>query len=271
VEVLPATVLDLPALVELFNAGFSEYLVPMELDENGMSDYLEANGVDLDCSRIAVDERPVSFALIARRGSNGWVAGMGTVPSRRHCGLGERVLLAGIEAAGARGCHTVWLEVIDANLPAIRLYRKLGFEPVRELLVWVLAPTGTAPPDSRTVDSEIAHAWIVRHRVSREPWQRADEVVESIRARGSALHGVVIERDGQVHAAALVVERADHVSALQFAALDAEAAAALLLAASGGKRSLRLANVPEDGPASGAMRDLGAQLLVRQHELRLNL
>jgi hypothetical protein len=32
-----------------------------------------------------------------------------------------------------------------------------------------------------------------------------------------------------------------------------------------------LTNVPEDDPASGAMRELGARLVARQHELRLML
>jgi hypothetical protein len=196
---------------------------------------------------------------------------MGTVPSRRRRGLGEQVLLAGIEAARACGCRTVRLEVIDRNLPAIRLYRKLGFESARELLVWLLPPMGSAPPGARTVEPDVAHAWIVRHRGSREPWQRADEVVESLRVRGRLVSGALIERAGEIRAAALVVRRAELVSVLQLAALDVEAAGGALLAAANGQRSVRLANVPEDEPASSAMRELGAQLVARQHELRLRL
>ena len=187
-KLLPATALDLPALVELFNAGFSEYLVPMTLDERGMRDYVETNGVDLGCSRVLVEDHGVAFTLIARRGSAGWVAGMGTVPSQRGRGLGERVLRAGIEAARERGCHTVSLEVIDRNRPAVRLYRKLGFEPVRDLLVWSFEPTGGASPGARPVEPDVAHAWIVRNRRSAEPWQRADEVVDCRHQRAPHAH-----------------------------------------------------------------------------------
>jgi hypothetical protein len=197
---------------------------------------------------------------------------MGTVPSRRKRGIGERVLIAGIDAAREAGSRTVSLEVIDRNEPAIRLYRKLGFEPVRELLVWLLPPTDGAPPAWRAVEPDVAHAWIVRNRRSREPWQRADETVASVRARGSARPaGLVIERGDEVRAAALVVERGDQVSVLQIAALDADAASDALLAAADGQRGVRLTNVPGDEPAATAMRELGAELVARQHEMLLRL
>jgi ribosomal protein S18 acetylase RimI-like enzyme len=271
VKLLPASALDLPALVELFNAGFSDYLVPMKLDEDGLREHIDTNGIELDCSRVALEERAVAFALLALRGAEGWVGGMGTVPTRRGRGLGEQVLLAAVEAVRARGCRNVWLEVIDGNLPAIRLYRKLGFEPVRELLVWVVPPTGAARPAARTVDPDVAHRWIVSNRRTREPWQRGDEAVTSKRLGGSALSGLLIERAGQIRAAALFAEHEDYVTALQVAALDAQAAKAALRAAAGPRRSIRLANVPDDEPASHAMCQLGAELVARQHELVLRL
>jgi ribosomal protein S18 acetylase RimI-like enzyme len=272
VKLLPASILDMSALAELFNAGFAEYLVPMSMDESGLREYVDTNGVDLECSRIAVEEQAVAFTLIARRGTDGWVAGMGTVPSHRKRGVGERVLLAGVEAAREAGSRTVTLEVIDRNEPAIRLYRKLGFEPVRELLVWLLPPNGAPPPASRTVEPDRAHDWIVRNRRSPEPWQRADETVASVRARGSAdLGGLVIEQGDEIRAAALVVERGDQVSVLQIAALDTEAARDALLAAADGHRGVRLTNVLDDDPASTAMRELGAELVARQHEMLLSL
>ena len=46
-------------------------------------------------------------------------------------------------------------------------------------------------------------------------------------------------------------------------AVDADAAGTALLAAAGGKRGVRLANVPDDEPASIAMRELGARLVAR--------
>ena len=60
-------------------------------------------------------------------------------------------------------------------------------------------------------------------------------------------------------------EHGDEVIALQVAALDASAAADTLLVAAAG----RLLNVPADEPPSQALRELGADVAGRQHEMRL--
>jgi GNAT superfamily N-acetyltransferase len=158
VTLLPAAALHLPALADLFTDCFSDYAVPMQMDEPALREHLETNGIDLDCSRVVVEERPAAFALIARRGDAGWVGGMGTVGSHRRRGLGTSALTAGIEAARERGCNTVRLEVIDASRAAARLYEKLGFEFQRELVVWSLPATGRVPPPSRPVQPQVTAA-----------------------------------------------------------------------------------------------------------------
>ena len=123
-RVEPASTLDLPRLRELFNEGFSEYLVPMQLDDVAFRGHVNGNDIDLDCSRVAIEDRPAALALIARRGATGWVGGMGTAPAYRRRGLGERALVAGLDAARERGCREVWLEVIDSNRAAIGTVRE---------------------------------------------------------------------------------------------------------------------------------------------------
>ena len=167
----------------LFNAGYSDYVVPLRFSEAVFREHVVSHGIDLSCSRVLMLDRPAAFALIARRGAEGWVGGMGTVPAERRRGLGERALRAGIEAAVAAGCHALWLEVIDSNQPAIGLYGKLGFEIVRDVLVWSLAPTAKPPPPPRPVAVATAHAWIAANRGAREPWQRSDETVAAVEAQ----------------------------------------------------------------------------------------
>ena len=53
--------------------------------------------------------------------------------------------------------------------------------------------------------------------------------------------------------------------------VDEGSAADALLAAAGGQRDLRLANVPADDVSWRALRSLGAQAVVAQHEMRLRL
>jgi GNAT superfamily N-acetyltransferase len=268
-RLLPADTLAPAALRELFNEGFSGYLVPMHMDEADFAAHLEVNDVDLAASRIVVDERPVALALIARRGPAAWVAGMGTAPSRRRRGLGERALVAGLDAARAQGCAVASLEVIAGNEPAVALYEKLGFAVVRELVVWALA-AGHEVPACLRIPAEQAHAWIAARRLGDEPWQRADESVAAIARRGTAVTGVAVERDGEIAGAALLRDGREAVGVLQVAAADAGAAADLLRAAAGG-RALRLSNAPAGEPASQALERLGADVLVRQHEMRLAL
>jgi hypothetical protein len=48
----------------------------------------------------------------------------------RRQGIGERLLLAMLDLAAARGAHEATLEVRPSNLPARRLYEKYGFKVV---------------------------------------------------------------------------------------------------------------------------------------------
>jgi ribosomal protein S18 acetylase RimI-like enzyme len=271
VRVVPATQLSEPALVDLFNAGYSDYLLPMRLTGTAFSEHIATNDIDLACSRVVLDEEPAALALIAVRDSAGWVGGMGTVPRYRRRGMGEVALTAGLAALGDRGASVAWLEVIDENQRARLLYEKLGFEVVRDVVVWSLSASDAAPSAARTIEPSSAHAWIRANRRDREPWQRADESVAAIGARGGRLRGLVVERDGEVAAAALVRDDSPAVEVLQLVAPDEPAAADLLLAATRDGAGLRFRNVPGDAPASVALERLGAQLIATQHEMRVTL
>jgi ribosomal-protein-alanine N-acetyltransferase len=51
-------------------------------------------------------------------------------PEKREKGFGQDLLRKMIETGVAKGMHYVWLEVRTSNLPARRLYEKLGFAVV---------------------------------------------------------------------------------------------------------------------------------------------
>lgn len=266
--------LDPEELVRVFNLGFSDYLVPMQMDEAALAGHIAHNDIDLECSQVALDVEPVGFALVARRGTEAWIGGMGTSPAYRRIGLGARTLTAAIDAAADAGVDTVWLEVLDGNAPAIALYERLGFECVRHLEVWSLAPGGGREPikpvEHRGLDVDAAHAWIAGHRAGREPWQRADASIVRMRERGTPLTGVAVRRGGGIAGAAICMPGDATVRVLQIAAVD-QAAARDLVVAAAGELTLRLANVPSDDVFSGVLRRLGASLTVAQHEMRLSV
>ena len=267
-RIVDAARLEPAALLALFNEAYSDYVVPMRLDEKALRDHVESFDIDLEASRVALDGEPAAFALVGIRGSEAWIGGMGTVPARRRHGVGEAVLRAALEAAAARGCDRARLEVIVGNDAAIRLYERLGFERARDLGVWSLAAGGGGAGSDALVDEALA--FVAAHREAPEPWQRADATVARLRGRGAQLHGFVLERDGVP--AAGVVARVDGgaPSVLQAAAPDADAAVEALGAVAG-ENGLRFLNVETGSLLAEALQRLGAGELVRQHELRLAL
>lgn len=266
--IVSAESLGMAALLELFNAGFSDYVVPMQLDAAALDGHVRANDVDLARSPVAtVAGEPAAFALLGIRGADAWIGGMATVPGRRRRGLAATLLEAAATAAAEADCTTLRLEVVVTNAPAVALYRRAGYEVERDLVVWTLPPGDPAPTPARRLDEAAPRAWIAGHRDGREPWQRADATLERLRAAGEAHAGVAVEREGDIVAAAVCRELPRAVTVLQAAALDAGAAAAVLRAA-GERRSLTLPNAPADGTLSQALRSLGASVYARQHEMR---
>jgi GNAT superfamily N-acetyltransferase len=271
VEVQAADRLSPARLAEVFNAGFSDYAVALQLDEAALREHVHSNDIDLAWSRVAICERPVALALIAHRGAEAWVGGMGTAPTHRRRGIGEQVLVEGLAAARSHGCQAAWLEVLADNERAIRLYEKLGFQPERMLTVWSRDPApAVAGEPSRPVTATLARAWIAAHRADREPWQRADASLDRMQETGAELQAQAVERAGKTAAAVVYRGRPDAVTVLALAATDIEAAVAVLTPIASG-RTLRLSNLPADSPLSPALEHLGAEPVVRQLEMRLTL
>lgn len=267
VRLVPASSLEPAALTDVFNLGFSGYLVPLQMDEVSLREHIAVNDIDLERSLVAVGAAPAGLVLTARRGSEAWIGGMGVAPDRRRTGLGARLLTAALGSVARDGADAVWLEVLEANHAAIGLYEGLGFERERHLAIWSLPPGDRGATAQRALDLDAAHAWITTHRAGRDPWQRADASVGHMRARGVALSAVAVERSDGIAGAAIVKADGVTVTVIQHAARD-RAAAADLVRAAAGAHTLRLSNIPSDHLFSEVLRDLGADLVVTQHEMR---
>jgi len=61
----------------------------------------------------------------------GAIQNLGVVPEHRDCGLGTVLLLQALAGFRSAGLNRVYLEVTSQNEGAIRLYRRLGFTPVK--------------------------------------------------------------------------------------------------------------------------------------------
>lgn len=241
----------------LFTAAYEGYLLPFRIDEQQLAGMDAAFDIDVDASRIALrDGGPVGLGNLGVRGEDAWVGGVGVVPAARRSGVGEALMHALHDEARVRGVRRVWLEVIFENTGAFALYEKLGYRVVRDVEVWSLAAED-GPSAAREVPSEDVRARLRELRAEREPWQRADETV----ANYTDVHG--LETDAGV---AVYRQFGEHVQLLQLAG-EPE----VLLSALRRLGTVSVVNLPEDDAASPALRALGASVVVRQHEMLLEL
>jgi hypothetical protein len=145
----------------------------------------------------------------------------------------------------------VWLEVIEQNDAAFRLYEKLGYDLVRWVEVWTLS--AELPPGSRTRgSSEQAHARIreLRTRVS-----RGSAPTRTSRHYGDARGARDRRRRGDLPARR-------RGAGVQIAVSRRE-----LLQAVRSHGNVVMLNLPAGDPVGDAMRELGGSVTVRQREM----
>ncbi len=261
----PAAELELGRLAGLFTAAYEGYLVPFSIDARTLGFMVDAYGLDLDASRIALlDGVPVGLANVAVRGDRAWIGGIGVTPFGRRRGIGERLLRAVIDQARERGARTVQLEVIEGNAPALALYEKIGFEHVRHVDVWILDADPEAHGGAADTDLEAAHERIRSVRGADEPWQRDDETLARLRSLEPPLRAL-----GDDGGAAIVRPTTVALSVIQIGA--DEPAARVLLETLRREGSVNALNLPDDEPAAQAFRALGGRVAVRQREMALSL
>ena len=218
----------------------------------------EAFDLDLDASRIAFrDGEPVGLGNLGIRGEDAWIGGVGVVTAARRTGVGEALMRTLHGQGRERGIRRVWLEVIVENTGAFTLYEKLGYRTVRDVEVWSLPLSVSEQSDADDATAEEARARIRQLHAGREPWQRAD---------GTLAH--YTDASGLVTAQGAAIYRrpGENVQLVQIAG-DAEP----LLRALRTFGTVSLLNLPEDDPAAAVLRALGAAVVVRQHEMLLEL
>jgi ribosomal protein S18 acetylase RimI-like enzyme len=257
IELRAASAVSTAERVDLFNAAYEGYAIPFRLDEATLHLMTEAFDLDLEASRIAFrDDEPVGLGNLGLRGDQAWIGGVGVIATARRQGIAETLMRALHGEAAARGVASVWLEVIEQNESAYRLYEKLGYGIEREVEVWSLSDevrVGTA----REVPSAQAHARVRELRNTREPWQRADATL----GHYDDVRGLETE------SGAALFRVSGPVQLLQIAGNDSEE----LLRTLRSHGTVSVLNLPADDPAATALRTLGATPVVRQREMVLDL
>ena len=87
-----------------------------------------------DASFVAVDgERPVGAVLVTLWEERPLIAHVAVDPAVKRTGLGTDLMNAASNALAAEGRTELDLFVTEANEPAVRLYRSLGFRTLRRI------------------------------------------------------------------------------------------------------------------------------------------
>jgi GNAT superfamily N-acetyltransferase len=267
VALIPASSLDDDSLAALFTAVYAGYWHPIAIDAAGLRHMIATYDLVLDASVVAVDgDEPVAVALLAARGTEGWVGGMGVLPERRGTGLGTAVTERLLASARERALRRVRLEVLEQNAPAIAVYRKLGFADVRDVAVWTLTdPPVADPADDVDLDDALAQLGAAG---ADAPWQRSAATIARMREAGAELVAV-----GSSGGGTAVYSLAHGNAALQeIVAPDPASTRSLLRAPfERGASTSTFLNGPVNDVVAATLDDVGATRLALQHELAVGL
>ena len=280
-EYVPASAVSLREFAAALNLSFSGYQFPISLDVASYARRARIEHHDFHHSLLARDSdgRAAGVAVLAIRGSAGWVGGFGVVPERRGRGLGHEMMSALLERARSYGLERLSLEVLAGNDAARKIYERAGMRVSRDLLlvertkIWNTATSGGGAAARAEVSArEAAPGELLRHfaRLHAEPpaWQRdLPALLVAHRPRGLCLGA-----PEQPEAYALVSQSVDgNTYVIDLAAADPAGAAALCAALPNMPGPLKVVNEPARGLFDEALAAHGFKEVARQHEMVLDL
>jgi len=134
---------DRQSLHRTFLDAFADYAMDARgTTESSLMLRMAKNAVDYSASVGAyADDRMVGFTLIGidamPQGLTAYDAGTGLIPAYRGKGIAQRMFEHALPDLRSRGVTRFLLEVLQQNEPAIKTYRKCGFEILRTLRSYV--------------------------------------------------------------------------------------------------------------------------------------
>lgn len=175
----PASNYPIPDLVQLINLSFENYHIPIHFDRAQFLNMLRKDNIDLDVSLVLLaDGQSSGIALVARRGWTSRLAAMGITKELRGKKAGTWLMEQLIKEARERKDREMVLEVIEQNEPAVKLYKKHGFEIVRRLIGLIHQDAKQdAKGDLQEIDlREMGHL-VSQYGLSDLPWQLSGETI----------------------------------------------------------------------------------------------
>ncbi|GGG16484.1 hypothetical protein GCM10007425_08560 [Lysinibacillus alkalisoli] len=119
---------------QLWNEAFSDYFVPIRMDEAAFQQRLLAYDLSPQYSTIAtVEDDYAGIMLYGIDGDAAWIGGMATMPKYRGYGIARSLVAQAVTQSQALGIKILLLEVIVGNDKAINLYDSTNFKEVNRL------------------------------------------------------------------------------------------------------------------------------------------
>ncbi|HEX2997029.1 MAG TPA: GNAT family N-acetyltransferase [Anaerolineales bacterium] len=181
---VPASNYPLADLAQFVNRGFEAYFVPIEFNPVTFLNMVHKDGIDLTASHVLlVDGQPCGIALIARRGDlrASRLAAMGIAEEARGKGAGSWLMDVLVHEARQRSDREMVLEVIEQNEPAVKLYRKSGFQAVRRLIGFERKEAEERAGSALyKIDLREMGRLVSEHGIPDLPWQLSGETIAQL-------------------------------------------------------------------------------------------
>ena len=150
---IPANKLSVEELTEAYNHTRVDYMVPMPMNATRLQEYIHVYDVNMAQSLVAVeDDQIIGLGMLARRENRSWITRLGLIANQRGKGTGELLMRGLLGNSDSLEIGKNMLEVIKGNKPAHQLFRKLGFEDLRELLILRRPPGNSLEPIPNIVE-----------------------------------------------------------------------------------------------------------------------
>lgn len=136
--------------VETWNRGFSDYLLPITVDQKALEQRIQSLKLSKKLSAIySIKGESAGIILLGVQTFQGtkvmWVGGMAVVPKYRRNKVASKLMDYAGKLAKENQCEYLILEVIKENERARRLYQEKGFQLINELAVGsVVLPARTS-------------------------------------------------------------------------------------------------------------------------------
>ncbi len=263
-------------LAEIYNQARVDYIVPMPMNGKRMKEYIDFYDIDLNSSFVSLndDGLETGIAMLGVRGDRTWVTRLGVIPERRGYRVGQHLAEALLEESVRIGARLVQLEVIVGNAPAYHLFSKLGFEPVRELLVCGRPPGVLSAPDADGVSIRKIRpdefGPLLESRTVTPSW--LDETASLLNT--GSLQGVLVEAPNEAPAWVIFRSAPFQLSHFAFSTtpfMDGVRMALGAIYQEFHRQDTKLENLPSDSPIWPVLQSAGFIESFRRTEMYLKL